>query len=662
MGNLRNPQLQEVHTSKGDYLRYKGRDGKHHFLDKMEMPENDTNSVTWAQLKDMRDNALLEPGMLYRITDYATTTIQTDTRSAGHQFDVVVMALSPSTLSERAWAMPHKGDTYFKDSKLEAWQLWYCLDNDVKRFAWADDGGFKIEDNDTAFRRDPSNDTGDFYGWTDGETLLFTNTLYPAGGTQTYDDQFFPADKVSEVVACGKGVIYRMIDEWGNDCPYDFKNIQFKRWAITGMTKGSDELKAALIYDADDNPFYYGIYDATTSEVVAPAAAEIDDVDDWRWHYTFHGWRKDVDGELTDYDKSVNPVAATEEFKLWSAEEYEEAGTIDICKDNVLGRNLDRVVMNNDGDSLYSEGAIDLPNNVFMSMSYCFYNEDESYWQYSFDETSGNRLGDKCYNNTFGNNAFDNTFGNECYNNTFGNSCGANTFGNNFQNNTFGNYCSSNTFGNGCNSNTFGNGCNRNTFGNGCSRNTFGNSCYNNTFGNYCRNNTFGNGCNSNTFGNNFQNNTFGNDCYSNTFGNNAFDNTFGNGCNRNTFGNNFQNNTFGNNFQNNTFGNGCNSNTFGNGCFSITVGENFAYCRIGDGVNTITVNKDYVQYVIIEPGNQCITITSTATTSGTFRLQNFAIALGVNNGNATKTISHNTTNNSFKTTYQNANSDVVDV
>lgn len=23
----------------------------------------------------------------------------------------------------------------------------------------------------------------------------------------------------------GKGVIYRMIDEWNNDCPYDFKNI-----------------------------------------------------------------------------------------------------------------------------------------------------------------------------------------------------------------------------------------------------------------------------------------------------------------------------------------------------------------------------------------------------------------------------------------------------
>jgi hypothetical protein len=25
----------------------------------------------------------------------------------------------------------------------------------------------------------------------------------------------------------GKGVIYRMIDEFGNDCPYDFKNVLY---------------------------------------------------------------------------------------------------------------------------------------------------------------------------------------------------------------------------------------------------------------------------------------------------------------------------------------------------------------------------------------------------------------------------------------------------
>ena len=45
-----------------------------------------------------------------------------------------------------------------------------------------------------------------------------------------------------------KGVIYRMVDEWGNDCPYDFKNIEFYRevgelpydWYYTFHCNGED--------------------------------------------------------------------------------------------------------------------------------------------------------------------------------------------------------------------------------------------------------------------------------------------------------------------------------------------------------------------------------------------------------------------------------------
>lgn len=72
----------------------------------------------------------------------------------------------------------------FLSSKLEAWQIWYCLDNDSNRFTWAD----------------------------------MTN---------------------------GKGVIYRLIDEWGNDCPYDFYNILFRGW------KESDNNYL------DENAYYY---------------------------------------------------------------------------------------------------------------------------------------------------------------------------------------------------------------------------------------------------------------------------------------------------------------------------------------------------------------------------------------------------------------------
>lgn len=131
-------------------------------------------SVTWSELKEMRDNATLKPGQQYRIIDYVTTTVQEKTHSAGHPFGVIVTADSESTLNEEARACIHEGDTYFSDAgaKLEAWKIWYCLDNDTERFAWAD-------------------------------------------------------------AENGKGVIYRMIDEWNNDCPYDFKNIQFARWELS---------------------------------------------------------------------------------------------------------------------------------------------------------------------------------------------------------------------------------------------------------------------------------------------------------------------------------------------------------------------------------------------------------------------------------------------
>lgn len=140
--------------------------------EKLEKTASSTNSIieiTWSDLKAKKDAGELTPSQLYRIIDYQCTTIESGTQSAGHQFDIIVLALSKNTLSEQAYAALHSGDTYFANNDLSAWKLWYCLDNDANRFAWAD----KTSGN-------------------------------------------------------GRGVIYRMIDEFNNDVPYDFKNIQFK--------------------------------------------------------------------------------------------------------------------------------------------------------------------------------------------------------------------------------------------------------------------------------------------------------------------------------------------------------------------------------------------------------------------------------------------------
>lgn len=122
-------------------------------------------SVTWSELKMLRDEGKLKVGSYYRITDYSTTTTQEGTQSAGHAFDVIVLALSNDSLSEDAKVVLRDGDEYFDNSDLSSWDIKYCLDNDTTRFAWAD--------------------------------------------TEN-----------------GKGVIYYMKDNRGNECPYDFKNIK----------------------------------------------------------------------------------------------------------------------------------------------------------------------------------------------------------------------------------------------------------------------------------------------------------------------------------------------------------------------------------------------------------------------------------------------------
>lgn len=134
------------------------------------------SEYTYAELKELKDNNKLNPGSQYRITDYEFT-FNTDTynniRSAEHPFDIIVTADSENSFSDKARAIQHTGDTYFVNSDLAAWEVWYSFDNSEKYF------------------------------W-------------------------------SNISGTGKGVIYRLIDEFGNDCPYDFKNILWQHMVLGG--------------------------------------------------------------------------------------------------------------------------------------------------------------------------------------------------------------------------------------------------------------------------------------------------------------------------------------------------------------------------------------------------------------------------------------------
>lgn len=129
------------------------------------------HKITYNELLEKRDDAELIPGDWYRITDYKSYFISDadlfeNDGVITHQFDVLVFAISPSALSENAKATGHYDSYAYYGDGIHSWILKYCLDNDTNRFAWAD-------------------------------------------------------------TVNGKGVIYRMIDEYGNDCGYDFKTLVF---------------------------------------------------------------------------------------------------------------------------------------------------------------------------------------------------------------------------------------------------------------------------------------------------------------------------------------------------------------------------------------------------------------------------------------------------
>lgn len=226
-------------------------------------------NTTWYGLKKLRDGKKFVPGMQYRITDYKCTTTQENTQSASHQFDIVVTADSEDTLNEVARAAKHEGDTYFANCNLAAWKVWYSLDNNKDRFAWANNTAsiikvtsgsatyyfystgiilgtyagslngqkgigvlcksYNVNDSKIYIKRNSDDSIFEAYIILDKSSLkwavLTTNIGTVSSGTKK---ELLAAYPNAVVYENGHGVIYRMIDEWNNDCPYDFKNIQMK--------------------------------------------------------------------------------------------------------------------------------------------------------------------------------------------------------------------------------------------------------------------------------------------------------------------------------------------------------------------------------------------------------------------------------------------------
>lgn len=451
------------------------------FYDKLQeqgLGGNTIEDITYSELKSLRDNSGLTAGQQYRITDYVTTTAQENTQSAGHQFDIIVTADDVDKLNENARATQHSGDTYFANSKLESWELKYCLDNDIDRFSWAIAGGkylvcgdeidcaaedwtgeghyyidlgdYKyyyegtIEDNGTTYYIWSHNYVGktgiikvlttqDTYtntpSGTNSNGCEYYDTVYNVVGEITIDGEEFSelyksAKRIikTEDSPSGKGVIYYMKDEFNNECPYDFKNILFSYEDLTAHE-------------------YYYCYTFT-------------------YHY---------DGGLI-----ADATIVGNDGSL-----FDSNGYVAGCYRNVIKE--------------YRKEQDELPKLLTLN-DIVFYD--------SQSVQSGEYNG--CYDNYFDYDCYSNRLSN-VKGNKFGIGCFTNTL-ENCTNNTFGDICLGNIFKL-CQNNVFGNGCTTNRIYHYFILNVVGNNCNSiKNYNVYMEKNKFGNNCDDLDFTVNYSN------------------------------------------------------------------------------------------------------------------------------------------------------------
>ena len=561
-------------------------------------------SVTWSNLKSLRDNGNLVPGMQYRITDYRCTTTQNDTTAATNLFDIIVVADSATKLNENARATQHttSSSDYFYYCKLGAWQLKYCLDNDTDRFVWADTG------------------------------------------------------------STGRGVVYWMKDEFDNEAPYDFKNIKFARWEMsnpTGYTwnDGTEDYDVdsdqSWVSDFDLKSGLYGLSERNTDDVnVVIVRKDPEETYNNRkivrytistaatYCYTFGG--------LTDDSLDTGETKENILEDNWLREGGYPRYARELTKNVFLGTARGNKI------SYYSFG------NTFGTGSYNNKLEASVYYLGGF----ANAFGQGCHNNIIGDGSGYNTFGSGSTNNVLGSQCSYNTFGINCVYNKLEDYCNGNAFCSGAASNKLGQGSSTNYFGYESYSNTLGGYNNHNYFESSTYGNTFGYECGWNTINGDCYSNTLGSGCGNNNFGVGCHNNVLGNSCGGNILGEDCTNNSFGCAVEQTIMSDYCSYNSFGNNCSYIKIGESSISNTFGNDVHNITfgpsltatTRNSHYQYITVESGNNGIVLntSSAASLDDAHVFRNVRICSGFDNPNPI--IDPNGLNQDFLTRYHTQN------
>ena len=352
-------------------------------------------SITYKELKNLRDSGELVKGRNYRIIDYITTSKDTTTKVIWHPFDIIVTATNNNELSEIAYAAKHEfaegeEDLYYNKCNLTAWELRYILDNDTTRYSWVDDN----------------------------YEVLIPFETYKKGDTITVNSYKELSDtNKANCQQIGKGVIYYMKDEFNNECAYDFKSILFERFYISKV----ETAKTSIQWISTKN---YSAISSTIGKVISlPYSSSNDSSDLSKFYYTYTYYTEGI-------QDAENPIELTV---------YNANNGLNTCRDNHFAYpcNLYNVLYSGEDLTTIDKNEMVLNNNVFIGKE--FISNTCNYQGFAF-----NTILDGASFNIFGANFAFNIIGSSFINNVFQNNCKKNIINARFKYNTIGNEFSDN--------------------------------------------------------------------------------------------------------------------------------------------------------------------------------------------------------------------------
>lgn len=467
--------------------------------------------TTWAALRELRDNSQLVKGAWYRITDYNFVTTKLGMQSGNHPFDIVLLAISKSMLSESGYACKHAGDHYFEREVTEGGIEWlYTIYVDDYAESYGDEPVDHVDDIHSTdvfcnHTYDISPVTGDevpVLFKTDGEeysidepdyddrfyyegTYDLDGDEYDMWGKYEYDQdnekwvflqQYaltpivvedgelivspIPETKIVpvnmnawELKYCldndkklfdwaetdGKGVIYYLKDEFGNEAPYDFKNVLFRRKNITRVssndlsifTQGENSHLGLLSnygITCGDNNYYYYTFD-TPFNAGNDSSLFGDSAYNTIKPYILEGQRL-INNIVLGIANNNTIGSNCYDLTLWGT--VGENNLTYNCS-NLLVVGLSQTIMTYvRSTTFFSLGSTTFGSGCFDNIGSMLTNSE---------------IGDGCNNNNFGTGNMGIKMGNGCTNNTFGTFNYNNTFKSGVANCNLGNYVSYCEFG-----------------------------------------------------------------------------------------------------------------------------------------------------------------------------------------------------------------------